>query len=246
MKKKVARLGTRDGMGAILNVSDPGSQPHWSPQSHVNLAKMPAKRKDLPEGMFRFWACAVGAHWDIGLEELENDSNRVQCLPCKAHVFGFSPFQRKCLKKHLESQAHQCAVRTAAKAKEEESATRIKVRRLDIEALEAEAKAFVSPLSGVLPTNHSSTPRVLVNRDETLREQEMWERFKMDGIECTESLAGHDDANEEDAVDAALRCLQAINLGAVGPTDPSPFYDDGDETITNIMREIGNVPALYL
>ena len=160
--------------------------------------------------------------------------------------FGALPFQRKGVKKHLESQAHQRAIHAAAEAREEELATRIKVRRLDTEVLEAEAKRFASSLSGELPTNCSSVPHVLVNRNETLREREMWERFEMDGIECAESFAGHDDANEEDAIDTALKCLHAINLGAVGPADSSPFYDDGDETITNIMRKIGNVPTRYL
>ena len=57
--------------------------------------------------------------------------------------------------------------------------------------------------------------------------------------------ARHDDADEEEAIDAALRCFQTINLGAVGPTDSSPFYDDGDETITNIMQKIGNVSTWH-
>jgi len=66
----------------------------------------------------------------------------------------------------------------------------------------------------------------------------MWERFEMDGFEPTEPLL--DDVDEEEELDAAMRRLRTVNLGAVGPTESSPFYDDGDETITNIMRKIGN------
>ena len=56
------------------------------------------------------------------------------------------------MKKRIESQAHKRAVRTVAEAKEEESVTRIKVQKLDTQALEAEADRFASPLSGELPT----------------------------------------------------------------------------------------------
>ena len=68
----------------------------------------------------------------------------------------------------------------------------------------------------------------------------MWEKFEMEGFEPTE-LFDDDSPDEDDVIDAALRHFQAINLGTVGPTDSSPFYDDGNETITSIMRKIGNV-----
>jgi len=72
----------------------------------------------------------------------------------------------------------------------------------------------------------------------------MWERFEMGGLEHPECF-DVDDIDEDEVLDAALRRFQAINLGAVGPTDLSPFYDDGDETITSTMRKIGNDSIWY-
>jgi len=155
--------------------------------------------------------------------------------------FAFSAKKRE---KHVESQAHQRAVRAAAEAKDEESAIRIKIRRLDTQALEAEAQSFVSSLTGELPTKRPLAPRTIVTHDETLREREVWEQFEMDGLEHGDDI-GCDDDDEEEAIDAALRRLQTMSLGAVGPTESSPFYDDGDETITNIMRKLGNTSARY-
>jgi len=98
---------------------------------------MPGIRKTLPEG----------------LVELKTDPSKVRCLPCEAHVFAAKPFQRKGVKKHVESQKHQRAVRTAARAEEEESAHRARVRKIDAAALKAEAKRFASSSSsGELPT----------------------------------------------------------------------------------------------
>ena len=144
------------------------------------------------------------------------------------------------MKRHVESQSHQRAVEAAAEVKEEESTTRMKIRRLDSQALEADAKRFIPSLSEALPTKHPPAPQIFGNHDETLREREMWEKFEMDGLEHTEVFDG-DDPDEDEAIDAALRHFHAINLGTIGPTDLSPFYDDGDETITNIMRKIGNI-----
>jgi len=149
---------------------------------------MPAQRKDLPKGIFLSLACTIETHQEIGLKELESDPNKVQCLVCQAHVFGALPFQRKGVKKHIESQAHLRAIHAASEAKEEESAIRIKIQRLDTQALEAEAEMFMSSLSGELPIKHSSASQTLVDHDETLREREMWERFEMDGLECSESF----------------------------------------------------------
>lgn len=175
----------------------------------------------------------------VGIEELAGDPDKVRCLLCQAHVFGTLPFQRKGVTKHTESKSHQRAILAAAKAEEEESAIRIKIQRLDSHVLEAER--FTSSLSGVLPTKLPPAPQMFANRDETLREREMWEKFEMDGFRHTDSLFDSDGLDEDETIDAALRYFQAINLGTVGPTDSSPFYDDGDETITNVMRDIGNI-----
>ena len=67
----------------------------------------------------------------------------------------------------------------------------------------------------------------------------------MDGLGQSDDI-GRDDVDEEEAIDAALRHLRTMSLGAVGPTESSPFYEDGDETITNIMRKLGNTPTRYL
>jgi len=82
---------------------------------------------------------------------------------------------------------------------------------------------------------------MFANHDETLREREMWEKFEMDGFGHTDSLFDSDGPDEDKTIDAALQYFQAINLGTVGPTDSNSFYDDGDETITNTMRDIGNI-----
>jgi len=132
-----------------------------------------------------------------------------------------------------------------AKAKDEESAIQIKIRKLDAQVLEAEAQRFASLLTRELPAKRPLPPRAHVSSDETLRETEMWEKFEMDGLEPVDDI-GFDEADEEEAIDAALRRLQTMNLGAVGPTESSAFYDDGDETVTNIMRKLGNTPARYL
>jgi hypothetical protein len=189
----------------------------------VNISVLSLWRRDLPV---------------IGLEELASDPNKVQCLLCQAHVFGASSIQRKGVKTHVESQAHQRAVKAAAEAKEEESAHQIKIRRLDGRALEADARRFTSSLSGTLPTKRPPAPQISVNQGETLREREMWEKFEMGGLENTELF--DDDPDEDEVIDAALRRFHAINLGTIGPTDSNPFYDDGDETITNVMRMFGN------
>jgi len=165
-------------------------------------------------------------------------------LACRAHIFGASPFLRKSAKKHIESQAHQRAIRAATEAKDEEAAIRIKIRRLDAQALEAEAQRFSSSLAGELPTKRPPAPQTFTTGDETLREREMWEQFEMDGLEQSND-AGCDDVDEEEAIDAALRQLRTMSLGAIGPTESSPFYEDGDETITNIMRKLGNMPTRY-
>ena len=164
-------------------------------------------------------------------------------MPCQAHVFGAAPFQRKAVKKHIESRAHQRAVRAAAEAEAEEAAAQARVRRIDAQALAAEAKRFASPLSGELPARPA--PRTFVDNSETLREREMWERFEVEGFEQTLFHDNDDDNGDEDEfIDIALRRrLETVNLGITGPTESSPFYDDGDETITNVMREIGN--AVY-
>ena len=85
-------------------------------------------------------------------------------------------------------------------------------------------------------------PQTLVDHGETLREREMWERFEMDGFEQVGSSCKDDeDVDEEAQIDATLRSrLETINLGTVGLTEPSSPYDDGDETITNIMRNFGD------
>ena len=68
----------------------------------------------------------------------------------------------------------------------------------------------------------------------------MWERFEMDpGFEHVELFDG-EDVDEDEAIDAASRRFWTISPCFVGPTDPKPFYDDGDEAITNAMRNIGN------
>ena len=69
-------------------------------------------------------------------KNLKMTPNKVQYLVCQTHVFGALPFQPKGAKKHVESQVRQRTTRAAAEAKEK-SAIRIKIRRLDIEALEA-------------------------------------------------------------------------------------------------------------
>lgn len=146
------------------------------------------------------------------------------------------------MKKHIESQAHQRAVRAAVEAEEEASAVQIEVRRLDVQALEAEADQLLPPLSGELPVKQPPVSKTLVDHDDTLREREMWERFEIDGFE--QSTLFDDDSggesDEDEMIDTALRRrLETVSLGIVGPTESSPFYDDGDETITNIMRKIG-------
>ena len=185
----------------------------------------------------------MGAYQNTGIMELENDPKKVRCLPCQAHVFGASPFQRKALKKHLGSKAHHHAVYAAAEAEAEEAAARIRVRRIDAWALKAEAR-FTSLLSGELPTKPA--PRTFVGHNEMLREREMWERFEVEGFEQAAPFCddNDEDSDEENFIDIALRRrFKTINLGMVGPTESNPFYDDGDETITNVMREIGN--AVY-
>lgn len=112
---------------------------------------MPVKRKDLPEGKLWSYPRSTEVHRDAGLVELKTDPSKVTCLPCKAHVFAAKPFLRKGVKKHIESQKHQRAVRTAARVKEEESAHRARVRRIDAATLKAEAKRFASSSSGELP-----------------------------------------------------------------------------------------------
>ena len=89
---------------------------------------MPAKRKDLPEGGFQLLTHGL----------LKSDPKKVRCPACQEHIFGASPFQRKSVKKHINSQAHRRAIRAAAEAKEEESAALIRVRRLDAQAVAAE------------------------------------------------------------------------------------------------------------
>ena len=72
----------------------------------------------------------------------------------------------------------------------------------------------------------------------------MWERFEIYGFEQTTGFYDKDggDVDEDEAIDIALRKrLETVNLGAVKPTELNPFYDDGDETVTNVMRKIGNV-----
>ena len=188
-----------------------------------------------------FSGLVLCAYWDIGLEELKNDPDKVRCLVCQAHVFGTVPFQRRAAKKHIESQAHQRAVRAAERAKEEDSAIRIKNQRLDAKALAAEEINFVPPLSGILRMKSPPAPQTLINRDETLREKEMWETFATDGFERTQPFydtAVHLEADEE-AIDAALTQLQSVSFGTVGSINVGQFYDDGDETITNVMRKHG-------
>lgn len=74
----------------------------------------------------------------------------------------------------------------------------------------------------------------------------MWERFEIDGFEsAAQAFPGDlngDDIDEEEAIDVALRKrFETINLGTIGLTESGLFYDDDDETVTNVMRKIGKV-----
>ena len=148
------------------------------------------------------------------------------------------------MKKHVESQAHQRAVCNAAKAEEEEAVREIRVQKLNSVTLAGvEARRFESPLSGALSMKHLRTPQMLTSNDETLREREMWKKFEMGGHNVEHSdLFNEDDLDEDEVIDAALKYFQAISLGIVGPADPHSSYDDGDETITNVMQKIVTPP----
>ena len=187
----------------------------------------------------------------VGLEELAGDPNKVRCLPCRTHVFGASPFQRKSVKRHVNSQAHQRAVRAAASAKEEELKIRARNRRLDRQALgKAEANRFKSSLSKESPMKRPPAPQTFVYHGETLREEEIWARFKTDGSET--GLFGGDDVDEDEVVDAALRRFQTINDASTSASlDPqiqvhvSPTMITVRQRLANVMSKIGNTSTQH-
>ena len=207
---------------------------------------MPGKRKDLPEGELWSYVGSMEAHWNAGFEELENEPNKVQCLPCHAHVFGASTLQRKAVKKHIESKVYQCAIRTAAETQERETVTRLKVHGIDIQAFEAEAHQFVSPLSGELPAKCPPVSQAVVGDGETLREKEMWERFETEGFEqpALPHTNDCDSGDGDELLDAALRRRhETFNPAAVGLTESSSFCNNGGKTTTTIPQNIGKAFA---